>query len=151
MGITYTQGGLSTDAYQALRAQVGWQPFSRRQAQLALRGSLFVLCARDGDRLVGMGRLVGDAATICYIQDLIVLPAYRRAHVGTEIIRRLEQVAGGMVQPGETMRLCLMCARGREPFYESCGFIARPTPELGPGMIQYLRARTGATQEESEA
>ena len=24
------------------------------------------------------------------------------------------------------------------PFYEKHGFIARPTPELGPGMIQYI-------------
>ena len=34
--------------------------------------------------------------------------------------------------------LDLMCAKGREPFYEKHGFIARPTKDLGPGMIQYL-------------
>jgi len=31
-----------------------------------------------------------------------------------------------------------MCAKGREKFYQKHGFIARPTDELGPGMIQYL-------------
>jgi hypothetical protein len=36
------------------------------------------------------------------------------------------------------MMLDLMCAKGREPFYEKHGFIARPTKDLGPGMIQYL-------------
>lgn len=36
------------------------------------------------------------------------------------------------------MMLCLMCAKGREKFYEKHGFIARPTDNLGPGMIQYL-------------
>jgi hypothetical protein len=37
-----------------------------------------------------------------------------------------------------TMMLCLMCAKGREPFYEKHGFMQRPTDALGPGMIQYL-------------
>mgnify|MGYP006868561234 FL=1 len=36
------------------------------------------------------------------------------------------------------MMLCLMCAKGREEFYTKHGFIARPTSELGPGMIQYI-------------
>jgi len=34
--------------------------------------------------------------------------------------------------------VCLMCAKGREDCYEEHRFIARPTDELGPGMIQYL-------------
>ena len=37
------------------------------------------------------------------------------------------------------MMLCLMCAKGREKFYEKLGFIARPTDMLGPGMIQYIK------------
>ena len=37
------------------------------------------------------------------------------------------------------MMLCLMCAKGREVFYEKHGFTARPTRQLGPGMIQYIR------------
>ena len=150
MEITYTEGGLTVDAYQGLRARVGWKPFSRRQAALALEGSLYIVCAWDGDQPVGMGRLVGDASTICYIQDLIVLPGYRRAHVGTKLIEQLERVARSYIEPGETMRLCLMCARGREPFYESCGFLARPTPDLGPGMIRYLEAAEEGQQEEAE-
>lgn len=36
------------------------------------------------------------------------------------------------------MMLCLMCAKGREQFYEKHNFIARPTDALGPGMIQYV-------------
>jgi hypothetical protein len=39
---------------------------------------------------------------------------------------------------GTELMLCLMCAKGREGFYEKFGFIARPTENLGPGMIMYL-------------
>lgn len=147
MQLTYTEGDLRPEEYRALREAVGWDPFSKRQAALALQNSLYVLSARDGGRPIGMGRLVGDGATICYVQDLIVLPAYRRAHVGTALLRALERFARGLLDPGETMRLCLMCARGREAFYESCSFIARPTPTLGPGMIRYLYAAHGREEE----
>jgi hypothetical protein len=39
--------------------------------------------------------------------------------------------------------LDLMCAKGREQFYEKMGFLARPTNQLGPGMILYLNDRNG--------
>ena len=40
---------------------------------------------------------------------------------------------------GTTMMFDLMCAKGREEFYKKHGFIARPTEDLGPGMIQFIQ------------
>ena len=37
----------------------------------ALKNSLYVVAAYADDRIVGMGRIVGDGAVICYIQDII--------------------------------------------------------------------------------
>ena len=102
-------------------------------------GSLFTICAKDEDgTLLGMGRLVGDGAYICYIQDLIVVPEAQGRGVGSMMIKRLSEYAESLKLPGTTMMLCLMCAKGREPFYEKHGFLARPTETLGPGMIRYL-------------
>ena len=39
---------------------------------------------------------------------------------------------------GTEMMLALMCAKGREGFYLKHNFIARPTDNLGPGMIKYI-------------
>ena len=140
MNLSYTENDLLIEEYEMLRNRVNWQPFSRRQSRTALQNSLFVLCARRKDGTpVGMGRIVGDGATVCYVQDLIVLPECRRMHVGTELMHRLEAFVRSLIQGDETMRLCLMCALGREAFYESCGFLARPTSELGPGMIRWLK------------
>lgn len=141
MKITYTENDLRVEEYESLRAQVQWKPFTRRQSAAALQNSLYVLCARtETGEPVGMGRIVGDGATICYVQDLVVVPACRCRHIGTELIHRLRAYVRTLVTGGETMRLCLMCALGREGFYENCGFLARPTPELGPGMISWLQA-----------
>ena len=86
-----------------------------------------------------MGRLIGDGAVISYIQDLIVVPEYQGKKIGSKIIDRLISYADELRMPGTVMMLDLMCAKGREQFYEKHGFIARPTDTLGPGMIQYLK------------
>ena len=85
-----------------------------------------------------MGRLVGDGAVICYVQDLIVLPDHQKKGVGSLILNKLTEYVKAIGDRETEMMFCLMCAKGREHFYEKHGFIARPTTELGPGMIQYL-------------
>ncbi len=136
--ITYEENSITVDAYLALRETVGWRKLSREQAEKALKNSLHIICARQDGRLVGMGRLVGDGAVICYVQDLIVLPDVQRQGVGSCLLERLTRYARSIGFPDTTMMFALMCARGREAFYEHHGFIPRPTDTLGPGMIQYL-------------
>ena len=115
--------------YLSLRKQVGWIKLDENQAQRALDNSVKVFTVYDDDKPIGMGRVVGDMAVISYIQDLIIIPEYQSKHIGSMLIEHIIDTR---------MMLCLMCAKGREIFYEKHGFIARPTPELGPGMIQYI-------------
>lgn len=136
--ITFREDYTDVDTYLELRAKVGWVKLDRKQAQMALDRSLKIVTAYDGDMAVGMGRVVGDGAVISYIQDLIVIPEYQRAHIGSQVLEKLKEYVTGITAPGTRMMLCLMCAKGREIFYEKHGFIARPTDSLGPGMIQYI-------------
>ena len=97
--------------------------------------------------VVGMGRLVGDELVIMNIQDLIVRPDYHGRGIGSQLIRHLRETAAEVLEPGEELMFTLMCAKGRERFYEKNGFIARPTPDLGPGMIMYLHEEDGGSKE----
>ena len=106
---------LDVKTYLELRTAVSWRSLTKEQAAAAIKGSLLTVVAYDGDKPIGMGRIVGDGAVICYIQDLIVIQL-----------------------PGTRIMLDLMCAVGRENFYKKFGFIARPTDKLGPGMIKYI-------------
>lgn len=65
---------LTVDEYLKLRALVGWKKLSREQAQKALDNSLLVVGAYLAGQPIGMGRLVGDGAVICYVQDLVIRP-----------------------------------------------------------------------------
>lgn len=137
--IIFRENTLDIQTYQELRASVGWKQLLPEQAETALRRSLFTVCAYDGECPVGMGRIVGDGVVIDYIQDLVVRPDVQSQGIGRQIIERLiRYVRETKLEDAEIM-LCLMCAKGREEFYKKFDFIARPTQNLGPGMIQYIR------------
>jgi GNAT superfamily N-acetyltransferase len=129
---------LDVDTYLALRAGVQWKRLSRAQAETALKNSICVITAYEGTQAVAMGRIVGDGAVICYVQDLIVLPEHQGQGIGSEVLLALRSYVEQLRLNHTEMMFCLMCAKGREKFYEKHGFTARPTPSLGPGMIMYL-------------
>lgn len=137
--IRFVEDLKDVDTYLSLRNQVGWKKLERCQAQQALNNSIKILTVYDDDRPIGMGRIVGDGAVISYIQDLIIVPEYQSKHIGSSLIEKLIQFVESITIPETEMMLCLMCAKGREVFYEKHGFIARPTDLLGPGMIQYIK------------
>lgn len=136
--IILKENSISVQEYLDIRGKVHWKPLLQKQAQMALHNSLYVIGAYDGEQLVGMGRIVGDGAVICYIQDLIVIPDYQREGIGSKILNALITYVKNLRMENSQMMLCLMCAKGREGFYEQHGFCGRPTNTLGPGMIQYL-------------
>ena len=124
--------------YLGLRDKVGWIKLTKAQAQEALNNSVKVFTVFNDNKPIGMGRVVGDKAVISYIQDLIVIPEYQGKHIGSELIEHIIAYVKSITMEDSRMMLCLMCAKGREIFYEKHNFIARPTEALGPGMIQYI-------------
>ncbi len=136
--IEIKENTLNVEIYLALRRAVNWKKLSQTQAERALAGSLYTVLAYVDEKPVGMGRIVGDGAVISYIQDLVVLPEYQKMGIGKEVMKKLKQYVESIREENTEMMLCLMCAKGREKFYEGLGFIGRPTDTLGPGMIMYL-------------
>lgn len=130
---------LDVDTYLYLRSKVGWIKLSANQAKSALEGARYTLCAYMDGVAVGMGRIVGDGAVISYVQDLVVVPEAQKYGIGGMILEKLKSYVESVTEPGTRMMLCLMCAKGREQFYVNHGFTARPTDNLGPGMITYIQ------------
>ena len=130
---------LDLETYLDLRESVHFHRLTRDQARKGLENSLYTLVAFLDGKPVGMGRIVGDGAIICYVQDLIIRPEVQGLGIGGLILETLKDFVIHEGYPGTMMMFDLMCARGRERFYKKHGFIARPTPELGPGMIQYIQ------------
>ena len=71
--------------YQA----VGWTNYTNQPQMLeqALPHSLAVYLAFDGEKIVGLIRLVGDGFSSVFVQDLIVLPSYQRQGIGRSLMK----------------------------------------------------------------
>ena len=82
---------IDLDQLTTLFNSVGWERRTTDRERLAqlVRGSLYVISAWDGDRLVGFARAISDGAANAYISTVAVLPAYQRRGIGRELIRRL--------------------------------------------------------------
>lgn len=57
--------------------------------QQAIEQSLYVLTAWEGDKLVGLIRVVGDGLSIIYIQDILVLKEYQNQGIATEMLQHV--------------------------------------------------------------
>lgn len=103
-----------------LYEDAGWTAYTENREQLmsALSGSLMVLGAWDKDQLVGLIRVVGDGEVILYIQDILVLQAYKRRGIGTKLMKRV------MEEFRNVRQKVLLTEDSEETrgFYESLGF-----------------------------
>jgi len=91
---------------------------SAEALRLSFERSQHVAFARDGDRIVGMARLLSDDVCNAYLVDLWTASPYRRRGIATALMRRLlDEVPGQHVglQTDDAQKL-----------YESIGFRAQP-------------------------
>ena len=127
----------SVDEYQFLRNSVGWDKADQPIVELALKNTLFAVCAYtlidNQYSIIGSGRVVGDKGLAFYIQDLMVHPSYQRNmlgvgyHIMKIIIKYVDQAGFPYSDVG------FMSAKGLEHFYRKLGWIERPCADLGSG------------------
>jgi ribosomal protein S18 acetylase RimI-like enzyme len=123
---------LSIGELVRLYSSVGWGVYTADPATLAaaVRGSSYLIAARDGGLLVGLARVVSDDASICYLQDVLVAPQWQRRGVG----RRL--VDGVLDRYAHVRQKVLVTDDdpGQRAFYESLGY--REVREHGNGSLR---------------
>jgi ribosomal protein S18 acetylase RimI-like enzyme len=105
------------------KAELSADDFDNGRTPEALRRSFeqseHVVFARDGERVVGMARLLSDGVCNAYILDVWTASAYRRRGIASAMVRRLlERVPGQHVG--------LQADADAQGFYESLGFRRQP-------------------------
>ena len=114
--------------YQA----VGWTNYTNQPQMLAqaLSHSLATYLARDGEKIVGLVRLVGDGFSSVFVQDLIVLPTYQRQGIGSNLMKEVLADYKGAYQ----VQLATEQTEKTLGFYRSLGFETLSTYDC-TGMI----------------
>lgn len=79
----------SIEELMNLYNDVEWSAYTKDSIRLkdAIENSLKVLTAWDGDKLVGLIRVVGDNHTIIYVQDILVLQEYQGQGIGSNLLK----------------------------------------------------------------
>jgi ribosomal protein S18 acetylase RimI-like enzyme len=73
-----------------------------------------------GNELIGMGRAVSDGVSDAYIQDVVVLKAFRRAGIGNRIIQAIID----FLRARHIGWIGLIAEPGTQSFYQELGFTA---------------------------
>ena len=120
--------------YQA----VGWTNYTNQPQMLeqALPHSLAVYLAFDGEKIVGLIRLVGDGFSSVFVQDLIVLPSYQRQGIGSSLMKEALEDFKEVYQ----VQLATEQTEKNVGFYRSMGFETLSTYDC-TGMIWVNREK----------
>lgn len=136
MEIKYT-GEITGEEYNELRGSVNWRLLTPGQAERGLAHTAFVVAARDGEKIVGMGRMLFDYGYTAYLGDVIIRPEYQGMGIGTEIVTRLQGMVMEAAEQGDKIMFILGAASGKEGFYKKFGFQVRPNDFSGSGMSMW--------------
>lgn len=88
----FTSSEFSDAEVLSLYESVSWSAYTRDPELLvrAIRSSSFVVTARnDAGALIGLARVVSDDATICFLQDILVQPAFQKEGVGRALLTQV--------------------------------------------------------------
>ena len=114
------ESSVSIDDVLHLYQAVGWTNYTNQPQMLeqSLTHSLAIYVARDGEKIVGLVRLVGDGFSSVFVQDLIVLPSYQRQGIGSALMKE----ALGDYKDAYQVQLATEQTEKTVEFYRSLGF-----------------------------
>ena len=108
---------LSATEFKTLADQTDWA-HGRQDSDIvrSLQNCFAVLGVWDGDRIVGVARVISDGIYVAKILDVIVDGTYRGRGVGSEIMRRV------LERCSHIEFVSLNCGSDQVGFYEKLGF-----------------------------
>lgn len=123
------------DEYRALRVACGLSPKSQAAAEIGLPNSLFSTTIRDGERLIAMGRVIGDGGCNFEVVDIAVHPDYQRQGLGRQVMDAI--MAYVHEAAPESAYVDLIADHHSPALYSKYGF--EPTAPKSIGMALSIR------------
>jgi GNAT superfamily N-acetyltransferase len=111
--------------YCELRVASGLSSKDLETARTALPKSLYSVAVRSGDRLIGMGRVVGDGLHV-QVVDIAVHPEFQKRGLSRQIMERITQFIDSGLSGTATVSLFADV----DWLYEKFGF-SRPRSSVG--------------------
>lgn len=107
--------------YIQLRDSIGWNILQYDKIEKGLDNSIYCVCAEVNGIVIGFGRIIGDGATVFYIQDIMVNPSYQRNKIGTLIMEKIMDYINNNYTEGAIIGLIAISELDK--FYKKFGFV----------------------------
>ncbi|ASS68541.1 MULTISPECIES: GNAT family N-acetyltransferase [unclassified Paenibacillus] len=108
------------EEYIRLRKAAGLSAKSPEGAAIGLRNSIYCVSLRHEDRLIGMGRIIGDGGCFYQIVDIAVDPAYQGIGLGKLVMAHLTEYLDSHAPKGSYVSLIADVPADR--LYKQYGF-----------------------------
>lgn len=113
---------LTADNVYELYLSVDWSGLYKSQIQQKLANTNHTFTIYEGNRLVGMARIVGNTHTVCYLKDFIIKPEYQHEGYGNFLMSFILNYIKEHNSKDKHSKVCVFSSKGKEKFYEKCGF-----------------------------
>ena len=110
----------SVAEFRALRTAAGLSDFSENACRIGLGNTLYGAWLREGDQLIGMGRIVGDGGCFALVTDIAVHPKHQGRGLGRRIISHL--MGWAEAELPSTCILSLIADPPADKLYQQFGF-----------------------------
>lgn len=137
MKYTIKENQLNYETYYTLRESVGWNNWSKEQAEKALENSYYSIVIFYNDNAIGMGRVVGDGIYFTIV-DIVVRPEYQGRKIGTTIMNSILEYIEKSMCEGSRVSVQLLAEVGKEQFYIKQGFKLVPHEYCGPALRKII-------------
>lgn len=121
---------LTAEQFLYLWESVWGEGPSPEQTRLAMEHTLFRISVFDGDKIIGMARMIGDMGLDYYIKDVVVRPEYQHKGIGKMMINELMKFVNDNGIGGTDIFVELCAVPDKMPFYEKLGFSANEAQRL---------------------
>ena len=129
-GLELIEDKIPVDIYQKMRVACGLSAKSHEASRIGLANSLYSLMLKEGDKVIGMGRVVGDGGCFCQVVDICVVPENQGKGLGKMIMGRISDFIRNDLP--ETCYTSLIADGNAAHLYEKFGF--RDTMPESKGM-----------------
>ncbi|WP_080873391.1 GNAT family N-acetyltransferase [Oceanobacillus timonensis] len=122
----------SIEAFNQLRVEAGLSNKEKEAIKIGLPNTLFAVTIYDDNKLIGMGRVVGDGAIVFHVVDIVVKPSYQGKGLGKRVMQEIVNYLDSHTYKGSYVSL--IADIPADKLYEKFGF--RYTTPNSQGMYR---------------
>lgn len=122
LNLTIKHNELTAEQFIELWETVWGARPAAEQTALAMKNTLFRVSVFDGEKIIGMARMIGDLGLDYFIKDVVVRPEYQKMGVGKLLVNELLNFIRKNGVSGTNIFVELCAEPDKIPFYEKFGF-----------------------------